>query len=176
MRLFAVKQFYVSGRMVSIQEWGPDVWKLLHSYSLYAGKNKPEIAALDEIRSWKGFIMATEGVLPCRKCKQHMREWRLRHPIEAIMSYRGEYFKDRLCSWLWELHESVNEERGIPAEQRLPKELLSDTYQTPSIQSLSQTITNLTEKFEKAVLHRQVEAPYLREWKKAVIYLTRFIS
>jgi len=171
-----MKQFYMTGRMVSIQEWGPDLWKLLHSYSLYAGKNKPEIAALDEIRAWKGFIITTESVLPCRKCRQHMREWRLKHPIENIMGYRGEYFKERLCSWLWELHESVNEEKGVLAEHRLPKESLGEKYQTSSIQSLSQIITNLTEKFEKAVLHRQIEPPYLREWKRGLLYLTRFIS
>jgi hypothetical protein len=105
-----------------------------------------------------------------------MREWRLKHPIENIMGYRGEYFKDRLCSWLWELHESVNEEKGVLAEHRLPKESLGEKYQTSSIQSLSQIITNLTEKFEKAVLHRQIEPPYLREWKRGLLYLTRFIS
>jgi hypothetical protein len=162
--------------MVSVDEWGPDLWKLLHSYSLYAGKNKPEIAALDEVRGWKTFIIATEAVLPCRKCKDHMREWRLKNPIEVITPYRGEYLKERVCSWLWELHESVNEKRGIPKEQRLPIDLLAEKYSTSSIQSLSQTITNLTEKFEKAVLHRQIDPPYLREWKRALLYLTRFIS
>jgi len=161
--------------MALIEEWGPDMWKLLHSYAEYAGHLKSEIAMVDEIRAWKSFLLFTEEVLPCSKCKSHMKEWRRANPIEDLMIHRGPFFKDKLRRWLWGLHEAVNERRG-PETTRLPYESLAETYKTSSLQSLGPLVEKLTEKLEKGVLYRQVEAPYLRDWRRSVLYVTRFMT
>ena len=105
-----------------------------------------------------------------------MKDCRIRNHIENMMTYRGVYFKDKLRRWIWGLHDSVNQRRGLAPEQCLPYESLSNTYHTTSLQSLSQLVNSLTEKLDRAVIYRQIEAPILRDWKRALEYVRRFMS
>ena len=155
--------------MAQIAEWGPHIWKILHTCAEHAGSS---VLQIDEIRAWIQVLRLTEGALPCAMCRAHYRTWRTRHPLEEFLSYRGDIFKERLRQWIWELHEYVNVSRDISG---LPIEGLA-IYKAVSSQELNQSISALIPVFEKAVLHRQVNPTYVTEWRRAVILMRRLIG
>jgi hypothetical protein len=152
--------------MAQIAEWGPPMWKLLHSMAERAGSSALE---LDEKRAWISVLKLTEGVLPCAMCRQHYRDWRRSHPLEDFLGSHGEFFRDRVREWLWGLHNDVNARREV---ERLPLEGLAK-YKDESSKEIQDTLQNIVKILEKAVLHRQINASYVAEWKKAVSLLRR---
>jgi len=155
-------------RMTQVSEWGPHLWKVLHSYAERAGAYKPEAQMVDEIRTWIKVLRVTEGVLPCAMCRNHYRAWRTKHPIDSLLFLRADSFKEELRKWLWGLHNQVNAMREIP---ELPYEELSTMYADVTQQDIQQSLSTLVKLLEKAILHRQVNSNYVGEWRRAVALL-----
>jgi len=160
--------------MAQIPEWGPHLWIVLHGYAEHAGSSIDWIQ-IDEIRAWIHMLRLTEGVLPCARCRAHYKEWRLQHPLEDLLTRRDEMFKEDLRRWIWGLHESVNTQRDLTADQHLPFEGLVK-YKSMTSKDLQDSIQALTKVFEKAILHRQVNATYVAEWKRSLSLLRKFIE
>jgi len=94
--------------MAQIAEWGPPMWKLLHSMAEKAGTS---VLQVDEKRAWISFLRLTEGILPCPMCRDHYRQWRRTHPLEDFLANHGDLFRERVREWLWGLHDDVNSRR-----------------------------------------------------------------
>ena len=158
--------------MAQIPEWGPHVWKLLHSMAERAGNSVLEI---DEIRAWINVLRLTEGILPCAMCRDHYREWRKSHPLEEFLGSRGVFFRDRVREWLWGLHDTVNGRNDVAEDARLPLEGLSK-YRDVTSKELQDTLQVIVKVFDKAVLYRQVNATYTVDWRRAVALLRKLIN
>lgn len=86
----------------------PGLWHVLH----LAGSQ-----AVDE----QGIIFFSRIVdmycnsFPCKKCREHIREFRKNHPLSSFVGVKG---KDGrrigMAQWTWLLHNSVNVRLGKP--------------------------------------------------------------
>ena len=157
--------------MAQIQEWGPHIWKILHYHAEYAGSS---LLLKDEIRAWTALLKHTEGVLACALCREHYKKWRLTHSVEDFLRRDKDTFRELLRKWLWDLHEYVNDQRGVPVERRLPFERLG-IYKDMSTQEIAQSVSTLKEVLKKAVLYRQVNPVYVTEWFSALTFLKRLM-
>ena len=144
------------------------MWKLLHSMAERAGQS---ILALDEKRAWINVLRLTEGVLPCAMCRGHYRDWRRAHPLEDFLGSHGEFFRKRVREWLWGLHDDVNARREGDLE-RLPLEGL-EKYKEVSSKEIQDTLQSIIKVLNKSVLHRQINADCLAEWRKGITLLRK---
>lgn len=156
--------------MTQITDWGPPMWKLLHSCAERAGNS---VVPLDEARAWVAVLKLTGGALPCATCREHYKQWRLANPIEDFLTMQGEALRGALRLWLWRLHEAVNGRRDEVLHY--PYEEL-DKYGEVTTAEVNQTLRTLHQVFEKAVLYRQVNASYVVDWKRAVTLLRKLIG
>ena len=158
--------------MAQISEWGPHLWKVLHTL---AERASTSVLADDEIRTWIHVLRLTEGALPCAMCRAHYKSWRQSHPIDDFLGQRGEFFQNSLRRWIWGLHESVNIQREVIADYTLSFEGL-EKYKDISSKELNESMNTLIKIFEKAVLHRQVHPTYVTEWRRAIAMLRKLLS
>lgn len=79
--------------------WGPVVWNFLH---VLASQFK---STSDEDRQcWVNVIKSLPGVLPCKECREHFREYLAQNPVD--ISIASDAYT--LSQWLWRAHEHVN--------------------------------------------------------------------
>ena len=155
--------------MAQIVDWGPPLWRALHSMAERAGTS---VIELDEVRAWINVLRLTEGVLPCAMCRAHYRGWRQSHPLEEFLGSRGQFFRDRVREWVWGLHNEVNHRRGVEV---FPLESL-EKYKEVSSRDLQDTLQGVVKVFDKATLHRQVSPVYVADWRKAVVLLRKLMN
>ena len=156
--------------MAQIQEWGPHIWKILHYHAEYAGGS---LLLADEIRAWINLLRRTEGVLACAVCREHYREWLLRHPVEEFLGKDKHVFRETVRRWLWDLHEHVNDKKLVAAGERPSFEDVSRIYKNIPRQEIFQSVQTLKGVLQKAVLHRQVNGLHVTEWFRIVKFLQK---
>ena len=158
--------------MTQVHEWGPHMWKILHYHAEYAGAS---ILLADEIRAWIAVLRNTEGVLACAVCRDHYKAWKQGHPLEEFVGRDRDTFKHLLRRWLWDLHETVNQNKDVPPEGRLGFDELSTVYKGIHRYEIAESITTLKELFQKSVLHRQLNALYVKEWLRTLSFLQKLM-
>jgi len=121
-------------------EWGPPIWKVMHSMSLKAGTCSVDSMRADEIRAWTALIPALGPMLPCEECRGHFATWIAAHPIKPFLtvpySEKGEWIR----RWLFDLHNDVNRRTGKPAfsyDQLIP------TYRNTNISDTLKIVDGL---------------------------------
>ena len=157
--------------MAQIHEWGPHIWKILHYHAEFAGSS---VLLVDEIRVWETILRHTEAVLACATCKEHYKLWKQAHPTDIFLGHDKYAFRGLIRKWLWDLHEHVNDHKAVPPERRLTFEQLS-TYKDIPRQEIFQSIGTLKDVFQKAVLHRQLNPVYVKEWLRSLTFLQKLI-
>ena len=86
--------------------WGPHVWAAIHIICLGA----PESFAGSDHLSYRKFFDALPYVLPCEKCREHLKAHMERYPIDAALSGG----KATLFAWSVQLHNAVNRSLNKP--------------------------------------------------------------
>ena len=162
--------------MAQIPEWGPHMWAILHVCAEHTGAYTTEIMMMDQIRAFISLLRHTEDILPCAMCKNHYRAWRLAHPLEKFLQYRGAPLKEAIRGWLWELHDSVNMRRELPEELRPTLEAVPPMYESKTSQDLQEHVTTLSKVLQTAILYRQVDPVSVANWKRSLGVLRRFIG
>ena len=79
--------------------WGPPTWFFLHSITL-AYPSNPTIS---DKKSHLDFFSILPDVLPCPKCKEHLKTHLNNFPIQPALES-----KDAIIAWLHNLHNQVN--------------------------------------------------------------------
>lgn len=89
--------FKYSPENMNITTWSHPTWKMIH-YFASKYDNTPEYAL-----SYKAYISCLQYLLPCGKCRGHLRENLMSHPVD-------EYFgsKEDLFIWSFILHQDVS--------------------------------------------------------------------
>ena len=106
-------------------EWGPIIWKILHTLAERAGKQTNEILKGDEMRTWFLFVKALAPILPCDECRGHATTYIAEHPFEPPESYNAWSLYVR--TYFYTFHEAVNERLEKPS---FPFSSLADTYRS----------------------------------------------
>jgi hypothetical protein len=149
--------------MVQNSEWGPPLWRILHTLAERLGRQSSALLATDEARAWIHVLRGVELIMPCPRCRAHFKGWRTTHPFERLLG--GDTQASR--TWLWSLHEEVNQQRGIPAEGRVAFEELERVYGVAlrRREDLQQDIDILMGVLQRATLERQVDGLIVRTWR-----------
>lgn len=106
-------------------EWGPILWKILHTLAERAGKQTNEIIRGDEMRAWPLVIKTLVAIIPCEECKAHASGYIKDHPFEPPASYSA--WSLYIRTYFYTFHESVNTRLGKPS---YPFSSLSETYKS----------------------------------------------
>lgn len=159
--------------MVQNHEWGPPLWRLLHSLAERLGRQAVPLLAQDEFRAWLTVLQGVEGIMPCQLCRGHYRTWRTRRPLEGLFGSA-----DASREWIWSLHEAVNDQKGVAAEGRIPFAQLTEVY-GPTRRGrveIQQDVETLVNVLGRAALERQVNGQVVREWRQKLGTLRRLLN
>jgi len=148
-------------------EWGPLLWRLLHSLVQRAGTARHPSMLIDQRREILILLRTVELVMPCALCRKHYHEWRTRHPIEKLPE--GSAFFVAVRKWLYDLHVNVNKSRSV--ENVVAVEDLEILYGKTVIGTVMQELTAL---LQNAVLLRAIDTESLKTFKAHCILLQRF--
>ena len=128
---------------------------------------------MDEVRALVHFLQITEAILPCPMCQNHYRQWIKENPLRHFLDIKNPVrFYEVARTWLWRLHDSINQERG--AEQMSFDEAAA-LYGTKTTEDLQQALEKLLEVLDRAKLQRLIDGAYIREWKAKLFALRRLI-
>jgi len=82
------------------------LWFILHSSVERFGRPLSKRLPEDEKRIWAGLLRSLQYTLPCPLCKKHYTAFLSTYPL--VLTREG------LRSWLWTLHNQVNERTNKP--------------------------------------------------------------
>lgn len=100
--------------------WGPELWTILHSSAERFGQPSKRLPD-DEKRIWFGLLRSLQFSLPCPLCKKHYISYF--HTNQILLTREG------VRSWLFNLHNQVNQRNNKPNEMTLEK--LTEQYGKP---------------------------------------------
>ncbi|MCA9330170.1 ERV1/ALR-related protein [Candidatus Saccharibacteria bacterium] len=83
--------------------WGPPVWISIHSFAM-AYEPTPENA-----KAFAQFIDSLTNLLPCHKCRVHLRKNLAQLPLNKHLHSREALFR-----WTYQLHDLVNSQLKKP--------------------------------------------------------------
>lgn len=118
---------------MSKKEWGPHLWKILHTLGESLGNQPTAWLSTDEANEIVFILRDVEKVMPCQLCRQHYNAYRKTHPLEQLNTLRGWSLREGVRKWLFELHEQVNKDRGV--ESGITLEMIPDLYKTTDIRT-----------------------------------------
>jgi hypothetical protein len=136
-------------------EWGPLIWKILHTLAEKAGRQSNTILQADEMRAWILFVKHLPTVLPCEDCRGHAKIYIAEHPFEPPESYPAWNLYVRM--YLYTFHEAVNTRLEKPS---FPFSSLASTYKATG--ELNTWITALNEMTLRAM---KLNGMHLKPWE-----------
>lgn len=137
--------------MVDKTEWGPIVWKLLHTMADISKRK-------DIYLLWVSVLRSTAYVLPCELCRDHMKSYIQTHTFlpKNWMKQTGDQNCNQIRAWLHAFHNSVNE--------RLTKPVLS-LNEIPE-KSFSEAAKEIQRQYQTLLGMWKNQRTGLREWKQ----------
>lgn len=94
-----------------VHEWGPRLWKILHSLCENSGQRSYKGYHDNEKRCWINVVNSLLKGLPCPACKKHFREYYSPQLFLNIFEKKGEERQIELRIWLWTFHNHVRKEK-----------------------------------------------------------------
>jgi hypothetical protein len=153
--------------MANNSEWGPPLWRILHTLAERLGRQASPILVADETRLWAQLLKGVEAVMPCAICRGHYAAWKKAHPFQ-----HGESRK-----WLWDLHEAVNARRGVAPEARVAFADLTAIYGARRTRmDLQEDIRIFLAILQKAALTGAVDGGHVRVWKGVLATLRSLLG
>ena len=102
-RTFKKKDF-ISGDGMLTAIWGPSMWHYLHTMSF----NYPINPTNDNKKHYRDFVINLQNVLPCRHCRENLKNNFKAHPLKACHMKN----RDSFSRYIYKLHEIVNKMLG----------------------------------------------------------------
>lgn len=99
MNVFEEKD-YMSGDGFMTSVWGPLAWTFLHTISF----NYPNTPTKKEKIQYRDFILSLQNVLPCKYCRDNLKDNLKKLPLTLEIMKNRETFS----RYVYELHELVN--------------------------------------------------------------------
>ena len=138
-------------------EWGPLIWKILHTLAEKSGKQTNEIIKGDEMRAWTTFMKHLPSILPCEECRGHATTYMTENPFQPPESYPPWNFYIR--TYMYTFHEAVNTRLEKPS---FPFSSLAETYKSTS--ELSKWITDLNDMTLRAMKLNGMQMKPWQNW------------
>lgn len=93
-------------RGISPLRWGGCAWTFIH----YVALGYPQNPTARDIDDYGSFFASLQYILPCKACRDHMREHVTSMPIDRALASG----RDALFSWTIGVHNAVNASLGRP--------------------------------------------------------------
>ena len=155
--------------MANPSEWGPLLWKIIHTCCENLGRNTHNLLQIDEINAFQNFINKTGTVLPCIVCRKHFNSYYLKHKkkitYDELKIYGRAYF--------YGLHEEVNKEKKIKGIEFLELEKI---YGKIEREELSILIKEFEKLFQKYILYHFIHPNALKDFLASLRTLRSFTS
>jgi hypothetical protein len=98
------KKDYFSGDGMLTAVWGPSMWHYLHTMSF----NYPVEPSTKDKHNYRDFVLSLKHVLPCKYCRENLKNNFKAHPLEMCHMKNRETFS----RYIYKLHEVVNKMLG----------------------------------------------------------------
>lgn len=110
---------YKNGNGMLTSVWGPSMWLYLHTMSF----NYPTHPTKKEKKHYRDFILNLRNVLPCKFCRNNLKDNFKKLPItEKVMENR-----DSFSRYIYNLHELIN--KVLKKKSNLSYEDVRDRYE-----------------------------------------------
>jgi hypothetical protein len=153
--------------MVQNADWGPPLWRILHTAAERLGRQPTGLLAADERRAWIQLLKVTEGILPCAQCRKHYGEWKKARPVDGLGA--GSALRPSSREWLWRLHEAVNERTGAPGPRPTLEEV--EALYAPAAKDLAKEFDTLRKVIQDALLRGLLDGRHWSEWTTKLRFL-----
>lgn len=157
--------------VVQNSEWGPPLWRILHTLAGRLGGHAVPFIQKDEARCWMLLLRAVEDAMPCQLCRSHYKRWRAAHPIEDFMPMGGLALRLAAQRWLWALHDEVNRERGAAA---LTFEEAEALYAGRGNADLAADTEKVGALLKEAIMYRQSKAESVSRFRSALNIMRKY--
>lgn len=149
-------------------EWGPRLWILLHGGVEKMGFTTIRSILDDQRREFILVLKTLEGIMPCALCRNHFREYRIKHSIDKLPTDPSE-FKIASRTWLFNLHEAANER--TTASRSITLDMIPDLYCSLDLVRTSQELYRM---LEGAVRVRAIEGDLVKKFKTHYALFLRY--
>ena len=120
----------------------------------------------DERNAWTQFLKVIDAALPCAKCSAHYKNWRTRNPPDRL----GAGLRSASRKWLWNLHNEINQEKGVVSP---PLESIENQYGHLKTYELKDALDKCMESFQKGVILRLVSSAAIHDFKRCAQLIMR---
>lgn len=149
-------------------EWGPRLWILLHGGVEKMGSSTIKSILDDQRREFIIILKTLEGIMPCALCRNHFREFRMKHSIDRLPTDPSQ-FKIASRKWLFDLHEEANERTSV--SRILTLDMIPDMYRSSDLTGKSQELYRL---LEGAVRVRAIDGELFKKFKTHYALFLRY--
>ena len=95
-------------------EWGPILWKYLHTLAEKIGMSGNNIVDTDQSIYIENIITTLHLIIPCAECQSHAASYMSTTPFPNIKGLKGEQLRSTVRIWLFDFHNSVRARKGQP--------------------------------------------------------------
>jgi hypothetical protein len=106
------------------EEWGPILWKYLHSLAEKIGKTGNTIVDTDQAHYMEMLLNNLHLILPCPECQTHASAYITTTPLPSLRGLYGENLRSTVRNWLFTFHNHVRNMKGQPISLRSPEECI----------------------------------------------------
>jgi len=153
--------------MANPNEWGPILWKIIHTITVRLGNENNHLLQKDELNYYNNFTKQIGYVLPCKLCKKHFYDYAVKR--KRVVEYYE--IKEYAIDYFLTLHNEINEEKN---KILFTKENFSIYFEiTPN--ELNTIIKEFDSLFKLYILHHYISAEAVRDFKVALHRLRSII-
>ena len=97
----------------NITEWGPALWRILHTFAERVGKRGSSEGHQHEYELWMALLGVLSESMPCSSCQSHYSGYKHANPYtDAFAIDGGEPRRVAVRTWLWTLHNNIRTRKG----------------------------------------------------------------
>jgi hypothetical protein len=104
------------------EDWGPDIWLMLHCFAEKIGYQSNPIIQSDESVIFQYLVNNLPNILPCQECQSHAKSYIQTHPTLAWSTLRGQDLRSAIRIYLFAFHNSVRIRTNKPIIIHTPEE------------------------------------------------------
>jgi hypothetical protein len=95
-------------------EWGPILWKYLHSLTEKIGFLGNRLLDSDQANHMEYLITSLHLIIPCTECQSHAANYLSLNPFPSLKDLHGEELRSTIRNWLFSFHNHVRISKGQP--------------------------------------------------------------
>ena len=149
-------------------EWGPVLWKIIHTICENLGKHNKKITQNDELLYFYSFQRKLANILPCNACKIHHITY-MKNIKEVSYNELKIYGKQ----YYYNLHKEINDEKKIISPEF--DELVS-IYGTVSYKDMNNLVKTLNNLYLKYFTFKYTKIDEYKEFQRALSMLRHIIN